>query len=201
MARARGLGHDRGMRALGLGLLLGLGACAGGGGLGADPPYRFRQSLLEPELGPGSSRPRPSPPPGPSHEPARCHALVGRALASELELVRRCTGVKLAAPPAAGATRRAEPELLDLALFRGAPSGVRLGVVVARAGSRVEFVYLRGGKVRAGLLNLEQPHRRRLPGSARVENSYLREIQRGDPPTTRYLAGELLEAFLAPASL
>jgi hypothetical protein len=54
--------------------------------------------------------------------------------------------------------------------------------------------------VSLGVLNPLQPHRRRLSGS-RVENSYLRVIQRGDPAKTRYLAGELLVGYAAPASL
>jgi hypothetical protein len=171
-----------------------LQGCAGTAGLGAEPPYRFRQSLIDPDGStPGPEATRRSA--GPRRDATRCRALVGRELANELALVRACTGVALAAIPREGLSRRAA--LLDLALFEGTP--VRLGVVVGRAGARVEFVFLRGGRVALGVLSTSQPHRRRLPGTARVENSYLRTIARADPAGTRYLAGELLAGFVAPA--
>ena len=72
------------------------------------------------------------------------------------------------------------------------------GVVLDRSGHRVTFMILRGGYARVAVLNMEQPHMRRLPGRARLENTYLRVISPADPPNTRYLAGQLLAGFVTP---
>ncbi|MFZ5785318.1 MAG: hypothetical protein ACOY3Y_02645, partial [Acidobacteriota bacterium] len=141
-----------------------LQGCAGTAGLGAEPPYRFRQALIDPEGNAPAPQATAHATRPATRDTARCRALVGRALAGELALVRACTGVALSAIPPAGLARR-EAALLDLVLFQGAP--VRLGVVVGRAGTRTEFVFLRGGRVQLGVLSTSQPHRRRLPGAAR----------------------------------
>ncbi len=51
----------------------------------------------------------------------------------------------------------------------------------------------RAGVVRRDRLNPYHPNVRRLDG--RIVNSYIRPVRRTDPPGTRYLAGELLDAF------
>jgi hypothetical protein len=81
----------------------------------------------------------------------------------------------------------------DVVRFAGGASGV---VVRARDDGRVEFLYVRMGQVREGVVSTRRPDRRR-DGHGRLLNSYLRPRRRDDPPGTRYLAGELDPSFAA----
>jgi hypothetical protein len=180
-------------------------------GCGAQPlpeaiPYRFSQSLL---LGghqpPERSAPAAAASRGASPETAarRCLGLVGRVPQGSAQQARQwllhsCTGRTL--PPASMRgegldLRPTQPRLLDLAVFRTADGVREVGVVVQVEGERARFVFLRGDRADLGRLNLAHPDRRRLEGSTRIENSYLRVIRPADPPTTTYLAGQLLAGF------
>jgi len=90
------------------------------------------------------------------------------------------------------------PRLGDLVLFegtgarRGGPSHVAVVVGVGHDGT-LEVIGWRRGVVRRDRVNPIHPSSRRLDG--RIVNSFVRVIRRDDPPGTRYLAGELLDAF------
>lgn len=93
----------------------------------------------------------------------------------------RSEGVRVSGPPRTG----------DLLFFSGAGGspevaivwGVnRSGVIDARAVAR--------GAVRSIKIDPGNPHLRRHNG--RIVNTFLRRIRRGDGPTERYLAGQLL---------
>jgi hypothetical protein len=164
-------------------------------------PYLFRQSLIDPESSPlvGAS-PR-SPAGREGTTAARCRALAGRSFASSTALLGACLGASGRGAREAPDRTRA-PELLDLAIFDGARTeaggAVRrlIGVVVGLRGPRVEFLFLRDGRASIGVLDLARPSLRRA--RSRIENSYLRVISRDDPPSTRYLAGDLLAGFARP---
>lgn len=72
-----------------------------------------------------------------------------------------------------------------------------VGVVIARRGARIAFVYLSGERVREGVLDLRRRGVRRRRG--RLLNSYVRIKTPRDAARTRYLAGELLAGFVPPA--
>ena len=72
-----------------------------------------------------------------------------------------------------------------------------LGVVESVGQGDVRFRYRRAGREYRGVLDLHHPDVRR-DRRGRILNSYLRIKRRGDPPDTRYLAGELLVGFRAP---
>ena len=113
-------------------------------------------------------------------------------------MIRACLGVD-ASPP--GQLRRTDPHVGDLVLFRGTGDGhaIDTGIVIGVRGPRVRFLYLHPLAPRAciGVLNLRQPHRRRLSGQA-IENTFLRIKRRQDAPRSGYLAGQLLEGFASP---
>jgi hypothetical protein len=176
-------------------------------------PYRFRQPLVgweTEEAAPAQRRRRPSRRPAPPR-PTPCRGLVGRSFPGpHARAVAQLLGACLGHPVTwselrAAALRRNAPRAGDVVLFdntRDVNANRRLddrlsdaGVVTAVTGSRVHFIFLRGGRSRAGVLNLEQPHRRRLSSLRRIENTYLRTKLPSDPPQTRYLAGQLLAGF------
>ena len=149
-----------------------------------------------------------------------CWRLRGRTFdgpreAATIALLRACLGPGLPAAAAKGrglTLHRRAPGPGDLVLFhdtRDANNNRRVddrftdaGVVLEVKRARVRFLYLhpRSGAAVVGTLNLHQPNRRRLGGKA-VQNTFLRVKRRGDPPATRYLAGQLLAGFarVAPA--
>jgi len=149
-----------------------------------------------------------------------CLGLRGRTFdgpreAATLAMLRACLGPALPAAAAKGrglTLRRRAPLPGDLVLFhdtRDANNNRKIddrftdaGVVLEVKRARVRFLYLhpRSGAAVVGTLNLHQPNRRRL-GDRTVQNTFLRVKRRGDPPTTRYLAGQLLAGFarVAPA--
>jgi hypothetical protein len=142
----------------------------------------------------------------------RCRGLRGRTFAgprekATLQLLRACVGQSLSARALSGARLHRDPRVGDVVLFHNTRDAnanrkpddrfTDAGVVIERRGARVRFLYLHptSGRVRIGSLNLAQPNRRRLGRSARVQNTFLRIKRRSDPPSTRYLAGQLLAGF------
>jgi len=91
--------------------------------------------------------------------------------------------------------RLATPEPGDQVLFADTGDASALIGIVERVmdGTEVRFRYQRGGRSHQGVLNLRRPDVRRDNG--RILNSYVRVRRRDDPPTARYLAGELLVGF------
>jgi hypothetical protein len=180
-------------------------------------PYRYRQSMLDPEARANETRREPQARAAPRRAAdgnqrrqlaAKCRRLIGQRLAGDhdqamLQLVRHCLGP--AAPERELSQRRlgvhrAQPRLGDLLVFHDTRdlNGNRqlddpftdVGLVIGRAGDRLEFVFVRQGCATLGLVNPAQPARRRTSGE--IENSYLRVIRPDDPPGTVYLAGQLL---------
>ena len=64
---------------------------------------------------------------------------------------------------------------------------------VTRSG-RIEFVELRGGRIRHSFVDPNQPARRRDEHGTLL-NSFLRPVQPGDPPGARHFAGQMLCAI------
>ena len=137
----------------------------------------------------------------PARARRRCRALIDREFASVSALLHACfaSGKAPSAPNGRSAKRpgpsvRPGQLLLFAASFgelsRNGP--LTVGVVIRGGRSRILFVYLFDGRARLGRLDLEQPHRRRLPGSRRIANTFVRRKKRGDPDDQRYLAGQLL---------
>lgn len=187
-------------------------------------PYIFRQSLLDTEedallregdpTAPAQPTQRSAPGGRPGQQAAgRCWGLRGRAFAgpyeeANLKLLAACFNRTVARDTLAGEglNRRSVggPRPGDLLLFHNTRDRNRngalddrhtaAGVVVKTSKGRTTFIYLRGHRARAGVLNLRRPHLRRLTGP-RIQNTYLRSIHPSDPPGTRYLAGELLAGY------
>jgi hypothetical protein len=184
------------------------------GACGATPrreamPFRFRQSLLgSVESGPTSGS-RKRRPPRPKRGPpivGSCQSLEGQAFSGKpheaaRQLLSAMLGHRVPDRRLRDAARRIDrarqPRPGDLVFFH-TDGAVPAGVVTHRSGPRVTFVRLLGGRARCARLHLRQPHRRRLPGQRQVANSFVRVKRPGDPPDTRYLAGELLAGFAAP---
>lgn len=176
-------------------------------------PYRFRQPMVgwDVEEAPPAPRRRPSPRPAPAAQASPCRGLVGRSFPGPharavARLLRACLGHSVTwSELRAAALRRDAPRVGDLVLFdntRDVNGNQRLddrlsdaGVVTGVTGARVHFIFLRNGRTHAGVLNLVQPHRRRLSSLRRIENTFLRTKLATDPPQTRYLAGQLLAGF------
>lgn len=190
-------------------------------------PYQFRQSLINEESDPllarsaqprrrkarrkRARRPKPL-----AARLRRCRRLQGRAISgtprrAARRLARRCLGRKVSTRILKGQgaelrSRQASPG--DLVLFHNTIDRdgngkaddryTTAGVVLGRAAHQVSFIYLRQGHARLGTLSLNQPNRRRLPGSTKPSNSYIRTIKPADPKNTRYLAGQLLAGFITP---
>jgi hypothetical protein len=188
---------------------------------GAQPhhetvPFRFRQSFLLGGGGPGGTsftresrrrrRVRRRRPPRREKTSGgaiarRCRGLRGKTFKgprdqATLRLLRACVGQKLSTRALRGAALHRDPRIGDVVLFHKTGDATA-GVVIARRGPRVRFLYLHptSGRARVGTLNLDQPNRRRLRRSARIQNTFLRVKRRTDPPSTRYLAGQLLAGF------
>ena len=140
---------------------------------------------------------------------ARAKALVGQRLPGtspqrQRALLTRALGSRQPRWRVSRLRRRARPG--DLIVFdqtRDENGNRRLddrrsdvGIVLARRGSRVTFVYVSGERVRQGVLDLRRRSQRRRRG--RLLNSYVRIKTPNDSPRTRYLAGELLAGFLPP---
>jgi len=143
----------------------------------------------------------------------RCWGLRGRTFAgpyeeANLKLLAACFNRAVARDTLAGEGLNLRsvggPRPGDLLLFHNTRDRNRngalddrhtaTGVVVKTAKGRTTFIFLRGRRARAGVLNLRRPHHRRLNGT-RIQNTYLRSIHPSDPPGTRYLAGELLAGY------
>jgi hypothetical protein len=189
-------------------------------------PYQFRQSMIdpdEPEVVPPPRRERRrevrTQKRGRGRILRSCRRLPGRRYGSRSHrravaaMLRTCLGrnVSLAAIHRdEGAIRRSNPRRGDLVLFHNTRDANRnhklddrfsdAGVVVDVRGTLVTFVYVRRGRARKGVLNLDAPHRRRRARRARVENTFLRVKLPVDPPGTRYLAGQLLAGFSTTGS-
>lgn len=190
-------------------------------------PYRYRSSMLrggdDPLLDGRAGRARPADAEASSganrgklvrrsRVPRTCRRWLGKRFSgpharAEARLIRACLGRGVAVKALRQAEPRAgSPRVGDLALFHNSRDANKNGklddevshaaVVVAVSGPRVAFVYLRRERVRLGQLHLKQRTVRRRGG--RLQNSYLRIIGRRDPPTARYLAGELLSGFVDP---
>lgn len=202
-------------------------ACCGGTVHQETVPYRYRQSMVndgrEPQAAPAARR-RPTrrarsywdKTPATGKDARRCLLMRGRRFRGSgaratLRLVKACLRRRLPASALRGKgvdLRDDDARPGDLVLFHntrdrnnnGRPDDrfTAAGVVLDRSGHRVTFMILRGGYARVAVLNMEQPHMRRLPGRARLENTYLRVISPADPPNTRYLAGQLLAGFVTP---
>jgi hypothetical protein len=81
----------------------------------------------------------------------------------------------------------------DLAIF---DDGWLLGLITAVSeDATVEFIYVRHGVVRRGLVNATLPDRRR-DGRGRAVNTFVRAFSEQDPEGTKYLAAELLSGFV-----
>jgi hypothetical protein len=191
-------------------------------------PYQFRQSMIEPdepEVAPAPARrerPRRK-----VREVRRsrgrslrsCRHLAGRRYGSQphhravAAMLRACLGREVSLTAIGrdeDALRRSDPLQGDLVLFHNTRDANRnhklddrfsdVGVVVGVRGTLVTFVYVRRGRARQGVLNLEAPHRRRRTRRARVENTFLRVKLPADPPGTRYLAGQLFAGFSTTGS-
>lgn len=117
-------------------------------------------------------------------------------------MIESCLGSVAPSRPQPGLRR---PQLADIVLFHNTRDEngngklddrcTHRGVVVDLDGPRVEFIYLRRQYVKLGVLNLDQPHRRRLAGR-QIQNTFLRVKLPTDAPKTRYLAGQLLAGFI-----
>ncbi len=114
-------------------------------------------------------------------------ALVGQPMPTLGALLGRCLG--RATVPRVGARGTAG----DVARFRDGT----MGIVLATAGGRVKFAYVRRGVVAEGVVTPRTPHTRRAP-DGRIANTFLRPIRPGEPRRAPRLAGELLEGFSAP---
>jgi hypothetical protein len=213
--------------AIGMHVLLGATlACAACGQVRPEAvPYRFGQPLLPAWAGRTEARATAPPAAPPASRPVRA---VGRpprrAPAEPWRAVVAQRGRELVGKPFSGdepaateallaavfgegrawrlpalVPRRAAARPGDLVLFFARrPAPAKVGVLLACDGPRLVFLHLRGGKAQLGWLHLGQPHRRRLPGQTAVANSYVRIKRPEDPPSTRYLAGQLLAGFAAP---
>jgi len=92
---------------------------------------------------------------------------------------------------------RLHPDLVplagDLVVFE---DGWLVGVVTSvRSDGTVEFIFSRGGVVRRGFLNTSFRGRRR-DAQGRILNTFVRPFKSGDPPSQKYLAGELVTGYL-----
>lgn len=76
----------------------------------------------------------------------------------------------------------------------GATSARRVGIVLGCSGSRAEFVFVSGTRLRRGRLDQADPHRRRDRSGA-VINSFVRIRRPSDGPGSFYLAGALLAGY------
>ena len=174
---------------------------------GPAPPYR--QGLIDPEWDPlevaGAEPWQAAHRQSGSPLLTRCRRLEGRQLAAtddeaQRELLRLCLGRVFKLDLQVG--REPLPRPPYLVLFDEAkPSpeqsiGRVAGVVLSVAGDQVEFLYLRNTRAHRGVLNLRHPNSRR-DADGKLENSYVRIVQRGDPQRTRHLAGQLLAGFAA----
>lgn len=212
--------HHRHILAVAVPLL----ACCGGTIQQESVPYKYRQSMIgdgdEPAARAPAARPvtrrparRTARRPDPNKDARRCRLMRGRTFRGSstratLRLIKACLRRRLPASVLRGRgveLRDGDARPGDLVLFhntrdrnnngRGDDRFTAAGVVLRRSGARVEFLVLRAGSARLGVLNMAQPNRRRVRGF-RVENSYLRTITAADPPNTRYLAGQLLAGFV-----
>jgi len=184
----------------------------------ADPPAGAAAAArADPPAGADAAARAEPPASGAAADPAAraaADAGAGEAAAAFVREILAAAGVTLA-PPGAGAGALARlraglgargavyrdhlPWAGDLVFLRGtvagagaAPTHVAVVVEVALDGT-VSALGWRDGAPRRDRLNPYHPTRRRLDG--RIVNSYVRTIRPDDPPGTRYLAGELLDAF------
>ena len=163
-------------------------------------PYQFRESLLSMD----DTRRSDAPPVRIRRRAERrtvnCRGALGRQLADDVALLRLCLGASSSACTGADAALHREAKPRTVAHFHNTRADDRqsqLGVVTSVRGSRVRFYYRQQGTgmLRAGVLDLKQPHRRRRAGS--ILNSYLRVKRPDDPSSTAYLAGQLLAGFVS----
>ena len=184
----------------------------------ADPPAGGAAAArADPPAGADAAARAEPPAGGAAADPAAraaADAAAGEAAAAFVREILAAAGLTLA-PPGAGAGALARlraglgargavyrdhlPWAGDLVFLRGtvagagaAPTHVAVVVEVALDGT-VSALGWRDGAPRRDRLNPYHPTRRRLDG--RIVNSYVRTIRPDDPPGTRYLAGELLDAF------
>lgn len=147
----------------------------------------------------------------------RCRSLVGKSYGDAHDIAMRqmieaCLGPQAWHRVSQGIKcrlSRKQPKVLSLVYFHNTfdrnQNGLLddrftdIGIVLNVVNQKIEFLSVRryGVEFQAelGVLNVAQPHHRRLVKNS-VENSYLRMISPTDLPGTSYLAGQLLAGFL-----